>query len=130
MTRNNATQTGNTSSKELEAFISNIFDFLEKKGTHTEEIAPNKYYISVVERITTLDLGYGNGKALIILNCESPLKLEEGRTGVTLIENEVEKCGYVMDDIEKYIRIRHKIAIERDKKGKIGYYARDIEIID
>lgn len=124
--RNVAIHAGRISRLELRRFIAYFFDFLEGRGYHTETINPEEYYISTVTYIH--EKSYMN-KDLIFLKNET-LRFEEGRNRITLREDEVIKCGYVMEDIvPEYTRIRHKILIDRNRQGKLSYYAHDIEIV-
>lgn len=124
--RNNAIHTGRISSKELEKFIIATFDFLEGIGYFVEEISNTKYYVSRVSYIQ--EKGYGGTQDLIHLKNDE-IKLENGRTSITLLSSIVEAAGYYMEDIMIGTQIRHTILQERNAKGIISYYAQNVELI-
>lgn len=123
--RNNAIHTGRITSKELEKFIVATFDFLEGIGYFAEELSSTKYYVSRVSYIQ--ENGYGTQDLIHLKNDE--IKLEGGRTSITLLSGVIEAAGYYMEDIVEGTQIRHTVQQVRNAKGMISYYAQNVELI-
>lgn len=122
--RNTAIHEGRISRVRLEQFVRHFFDFLEGRGFMTQEAKADDTYISVVSYIK--ENGYGNQSLIFLKN--DKVKLEGGRDSITLIESEINKAGYSIVDIEPGTRVRHQLTIERNAKGAISYYARNISL--
>lgn len=125
--RHKAIHSGQTSQADLFKFIGFTMDFLEGRDFFlSSSIVEDQRYTSVVSFMKPN--GYG-AQTLVFLATDE-VKLEGNRTNITLIQDEVERCGYAISDIEEGIRLRHNIDIERNAKGAISYYARNIEIVE
>lgn len=123
--RNNAIHTGRITREELERFMVSFFDFLDGQGYFTQQADSKKVYTSVVGYIQ--ENGYGTQHLIHLKNDE--IRLEGGRTSITLLSGLVEEAGYYMEDITVGTRIRHTVHQDRNAKGLISYYAQNIELL-
>lgn len=124
--RNDAIHTGRITTIELENFITSTLDFLEGKSAYfTEEADSTKFYTSTVVYIQPG--GYGNQDLIHLRN--EDIRLEDGRTNITLLSGVIEEAGFYMEDVVVGTRIRHRVREERNSKGKLSYYASDVEIV-
>lgn len=124
--RNNAIHTGRISAVALEDFIIAFFDLLEGKSAYfTEEADSAKFYISTVSYIQPA--AYGTQDIIHLKNEE--IRLEGGRTSITLLSGVVEAAGFYMEDVAVGTRIRHRVRQDRNAKGQISYYAQDVEVL-
>lgn len=124
--RNDAIHTGRITAIDLENFIISIFDFLEGKSAYfTEEADSTKFYTSTVGHIQRAV--YGTQDLIHLKNEE--IRLEDGRTSITLLSGVLEEAGFYMEDVMVGTRIRHRVREERNAKGKLSYYAYDVEIL-